>query len=107
MDTFDKKVMQSIQEEPNYDSLTAIQDSVWEQIRKKRDNGGKLSWIDIKFTPPLKAVSLALILGSFLALTQLDFREKKQPDLFDLRYFSNQSLATSHLLSYSAEGVSQ
>lgn len=105
MEKFDEKVTQSIQQDPAYDCLEGLGQNVWKQIRETREIQGTGSWFDLTLTPAIKALSLVLFLGSCLALSQISFNTGLNPDLFDLRYFSHQSLATTNLLSVNDQGI--
>lgn len=104
MDTFDKKLSRAIEEDPGAGGLSQLKGDVWEQIRKNEDKVTGWALWDITFTPGLKVLSLALILGSALALSQVKFNSATDPDFFDLRYFSQESLATTYLLSDVSQG---
>jgi len=105
MDELDKKIATSVQQEPAFDSLMSLRSDVWQGIRVSRKKQGQHHWTDLAFTPGVKVFSLALIIGSCLALTQISFDSGVEPDLFDLRYFSHQSLATTNLLSLNGQGT--
>ena len=105
MEKFDKKVVNSIQLDPAYDCLSGLGQDVWQKIRHTRENQSTGGWFNFTLTPAIKAFSLVLVLGSCLALTQISFEKGFEPDLFDLRYFSHQSLATTNLLSMNDQGL--
>lgn len=105
MDTLDKKITNSVQQEPPFDSLSSLRTDVWEEIRLTREKDGRHFWFDLSLSPAVKAFSLVLILGSCLALSQISFDKGGEPDLFDLRYFSHQSLTTTNLLSLNGQGT--
>lgn len=104
MEKFDKKVVSSIQQDPAYDCLGGLSHDVWKRIRHTRENQHTGAWFNFSLTPAIKAFSLVMFLGSCLALSQISFEKAFEPDLFDLRYFSHQSLATTNLLSMNDQG---
>ncbi len=101
MEKFDQKVVRSIQQDPAYDCLDGLSHDIWQRIRHTRENRYTEAWFNFTLTPAIKAFSLVLFLGSCLALSQISFEKGLEPDLFGLRYFSHQSLATTNLLSMS------
>ena len=105
MDTLNKKITTSVQQEPPFDSLVSLRSDVWQEIRVTREKNERHNWLDLSLSPAAKVFSLVLILGSCFALTQISFNNGAEPDLFDLRYFSHQSLTTTNLLSLSGEGT--
>lgn len=105
MEKFDKKVVGSIQQDPSYDCLDGLGHDVWQRIRHTRQNRYTGAWFNFTLTPAIKAFSLVMFLGSCLALSQISFEKHLEPDLFDLRYFSHQSLATTNLLSINEQGL--
>ena len=104
MKNFDKKLTKCLQQDPPYECLDQLRSNVWGQIRKKSDNKEEQAWFNLSLTPAVKVFSFVLILGSCLALSQITFNKNLEPDLFDLRYFSHQSLATTNLLSVNIQG---
>lgn len=104
MDNFDRKLKSSLEQEPSYDNLDCLRQGVWEKVRKTRDISGSKAQFNLTLTPAMKAFSLVLVLGSCFALSQISFDKGVEPDLFDLRYFSHQSLATTNLLTLNAQG---
>ncbi len=105
MEKFDQKIMSSLQQDPDYECLDRLGHDVWQRIRHTTENENTVAWFNFTLTPAIKAFSLALVLGSCLALTQISFEKGFEPDLFDLRYFSHQSLATTNLLSMNNQGL--
>lgn len=105
MEKLDKKIARSIQQDPAYDCLNEFGPRVWQRIRDTRADQGAWTWFNFPLTPAIKAFSLVLFLGACLALSQISFNQALEPDLFDLRYFSHQSLATTHLLSSNDQGL--
>ena len=105
MGKIDKKVVSSIQQDPAYDCLDGLGQDVRQKIRHTRENQYPGAWFNFTLTPAIKAFSLVLFLGSCLALSQISFEKGFEPDLFDLRYFSHQSLATTSLLSMNDQGL--
>ncbi|MFT5728220.1 MAG: hypothetical protein ACI8PB_002372 [Desulforhopalus sp.] len=105
MGKIDKKVVSSIQQDPAYDCLDGLGQDVWQKIRHTRESQYTGAWFNFALTPAIKAFSLVLVVGSCLALTQISFEKGFEPDLFDLRYFSHQSLATTNLLSMNDQGL--
>jgi hypothetical protein len=105
MEKFDEKVVNSLQQDPAYDCLDGLSQDVWQSIRHTRENQNTGAWFNFTLTPAIKAFSLILVLGSCLTLTQISFEKGFEPDLFDLRYFSHQSLATTNLLSMNDQGL--
>ena len=105
MDTLDKKIAHSVQQEPPFDSLSSLRTDVWEEIRFIGEKQGQQNWLNLSLSPAVKVFSLVLILGSCLALSQISFDKGGEPDLFDLRYFSHQSLTTTNLLSLNGQGT--
>ncbi|BHH83602.1 hypothetical protein [Desulforhopalus sp. 52FAK] len=105
MDTLDKKIAHSVQQEPSFDALSSLRTDVWEKVRATREKDGPPNWLDLTLSPGVKVFSLVLILGSCLALSQISFDKGGEPDLFDLRYFSHQSLTTTNLLSLNGQGT--
>lgn len=105
MEKSDKKIVNSIQQDPAYDCLDGLSQDVWQKIRHTRGNQNTGAWFNFTLTPAIKTFSLVLVLGSCLALTQISFEKGFEPDLFDLRYFSHQSLATTNLLSMNDQGL--
>jgi hypothetical protein len=99
MDKFDEKIADAIQQDPSCDSLDGLSHDVWQKIRGTRASEGRGVWLNFTLTPAIKVFSLVLLLGSCLALSQISFNKSIEPDLFDLRYFSYQSLTTTTLLS--------
>lgn len=99
------KIASSIQQDPNYDCLDGLSHDVWHRIRNTRSNESTGGWFNLTLTPAIKACSLVLFLGSCLALSQISFEQGLEPDLFDLRYFSHQSLVTTNLLSLNDQGL--
>jgi hypothetical protein len=99
MKKFDEKIAGAIEQDPSYDCLDRLGHDVWRKIRNTRANKGPSAWFNFTLTPAMKAFSLILLLGSCLALSQISFNKSVEPDLFDLRYFSYQSLTTTTLLS--------
>lgn len=104
MDEMNKKLVRAIQDEPSDNSLQGLQRGVWEKIRSSKEVPVRQGWIGLYFPPAIQVLSLVLILGSFLALSQIRFDGGAEPDLFDLRYFSHQSLVTTNLLSLHSQG---
>lgn len=105
MEKFHAKIERAIQQDPAYDCLELLRPGVWTKIRDTRVNQGTQAWCNITLTPAIKIFSLVLILGSCLALSQVSFNKDLESDLFDLRYFSHQSLATTDLLSSNTQGI--
>ncbi|MFT5698570.1 MAG: hypothetical protein ACI8ZB_001425 [Desulforhopalus sp.] len=105
MKKYEKKITRSIQQDPVYDSLGELRHGVWQRIRDTRVNEDAGTWFNFTLTPTIKACSFVLLLGSCLALSQISFEKGIEPDLFDLRYFSHQSLTTTNLLSMNDQGL--
>ncbi len=105
MDAIDKKLARAIEDEPADACLQGVQADVWGKIRIHREIEQSKSWTRLSFPPAIKVLSLVLILGSCVALSQLSFDRAVEPDLFDLRYFSHQTLATTNLLSLNNQGT--
>ncbi|TKB10791.1 hypothetical protein [Desulforhopalus sp. IMCC35007] len=99
MEKFDKKLVRTIQQDPDYTCLDGLGHDVWQSIRGSRGDKNTEAWLNFTLTPAIKAFSLVLLLGASLALSQISFNKSVEPDLFDLRYFSYQSLTTTTLLS--------
>ncbi|PHR30221.1 MAG: hypothetical protein COA36_02220 [Desulfotalea sp.] len=105
MQKYDKKIESCIQQDPAYDCLDKLGPVVWKKIRAAEARPDPQVWFNLTLTPAIKALSLALLIGSCLALTQVSFERGLEPDLFDLHYFSHQSLATTNLLSSNIQGL--
>ena len=105
MEKINEKIAQAIQQDPVYDCLDRLGHDVWHRIRHTRETQGDSGWFNFTLTPAIKAFSLVLLVGSCLALSQISFDKGVEPDLFDLRYFSHQSLTTTHLLSINNQGT--
>lgn len=104
MENFDKNLKFSLEQEPSYENLDGLRQSVWKKVGETRGISDSKAWFNLTLTPAMKAFSLVLVLGSCLALSQISFDKGLEPDLFDLRYFSHQSLATTNLLSLNTQG---
>jgi len=105
MEKYEKKITRSIQQDPACDCLGGLSHNVWQKIRDTKVKQEAGAWLNFTLTPAIKAFSLVLFLGSCLALSQISFKKGLEPDLFDLRYFSHQSLATTNLLSMNDRGL--
>ena len=105
MDTFDEKIARSIQQDPAYNCLGRLGPSVWQKIRVNKVNRNTQDWFNFTLTPAIKAFSLVLLIGACLALSQTSFEKGLEQDIFDLRYFSHQSLATTNLISINNQGM--
>lgn len=105
MEKFDEKIVNAIEQDPSYNSLDGLGHDVWHRIRETRADANTTAWFNFTLSPAIKAFSLVLVLGSCIALSQISFNKRLEPDLFDLRYFSYQSLTTTTLLSMNDQGL--
>jgi hypothetical protein len=105
MEKFDEKIVSAIKQDPSYNSLDGLSHDVWHRIRDTRADVNTGAWFNFTLSPAMKAFSLVLVLGSCIALSQISLNKRLEPDLFDLRYFSYQSLTTTTLLSMNDQGL--
>ena len=101
MGNFEAKILKAIKKEPQYQCLDGLRDGVWHKVRTARSTEST-KFFEFSFGPLFKGTGLALVVVSCIALSQLSFDSNASNighDLFDLRYFSHQILATTDLVA--------
>lgn len=91
-----KNIDNLLQAEPDYERLDHLSVDVWRRIRTAEDSGPQ----NIVFPAAVRAVAFALSIVACLAFYELSFNAPQaDADLFDLRYFSHQSVPSLNLVA--------
>jgi len=96
MQDLEHKIDISLKQQPEYCRLDNLSKDVWHRIRSARGSKHYGFSIPVGF----KMTVFALSLLAFIALSQVSFQEGRyQADIFDLRFFSYQSIPSVNLAS--------
>ncbi len=90
------KIDRALKHQPEYCRLDNLSNDVWQRIRAVRELKHNSFTIPVGF----KMSAIALSLLAFIALSQVSFQDGQyQADIFDLRFFSYQSITVVNLAS--------
>jgi len=96
MKDMEHKIDRALKQQPEYLRLDKLSNDVWHRIRAAR--GLKYNSFTIPVGFKMSAIALSLL--AFIALSQVSFQDGQyQADIFDLRFFSYQSITLVNLAS--------
>ncbi len=96
MTEMEQNIDSALKQQPDYSRLEDLSVDVWRRIRTARVS--HLKGVTIPFG--LKVSAFALCLLAFVAISQVTFHSNQNhPDIFDLRFFSHQSIPSLNLAS--------
>lgn len=96
MNELENKIDKALKQEPNYNRLNTLSYDVKRRIRDSE----QVQYSNYTIPSVLKLGTLMLSVLAFVAIAQISFQpDFHQADIFDLRFFSHQSIPSLNLAS--------
>lgn len=96
MNKIEHKIAKAFHQEPDYRRLNTLS----YDVRRRISDVEQLKDSDYRISPVLKFSTLLLCALAFVAIAQVSFQsDSTQADIFDLRFFSHQSIPSLNLAS--------
>ncbi len=96
MNEIENKIEKALNQEPDYSRLSTLPYDVQRRIRDVE----QLKYSNYSISPVLNFSTIMLSVLAFIAIAQVSFQpDSTQTDIFDLRYFSHQSIPSLNLAS--------
>ena len=96
MNEIENKIDKALKQEPDYSRLNTLSRDVRGRVRDIK----QLKYSNYTIPPILKFGTLMLSMLAFVAIAQISLQpDSNQADIFDLRFFSHQSIPSLNLAS--------